>query len=431
MPVSPKKSTVSVDFFGETSFRGPPLLWRPMSRIAGGPIAGGLLCVFGAVYMSYLGLANIIARSGEIASLLSAAKLTPDDASLWQRAGLKLLEIAPDRAHEYLERAIQLNPRDADALLGLAFVSEKSGQAREAEMYSLKATRVSRRYRPNYSLATYYFRQDSPALFWATAARAAAIDRANLENLFRVAHLMSDSPRQVPGLLKLESQHARTSYLTFLLQEENLDKMDSLANLDDAAQRIHATALHQDLLLAACERLLDAGRTVDAARIWNRLGAEGGAAFTRLDPSCGPALANGAFLPAPMRAFNWRSSGAAEVTLHPHQPSGLRIEFSGRQAEAGTVLNQPLLLLPGARYRLTYRSDVSGLSSTEGLHWAVVAAQQIRARSPWGTGSSAGAFEFHAPREPASLVLLYARSPGTVRMRGSLILQSAELQCLP
>jgi hypothetical protein len=249
--------------------------------------------------------------------------------------------------------------------------------------------------------------------------------------LFRVAHLMSDSPRQVPALLKLESQHARTSYLTFLLKEENLDKIASLDNVVDVAQGIHATALQRDLLLTACERLLDAGRTADAAHIWNRLGAEGGAAFTRLDRNCGPALANGTFLPAPMRAFNWRSNGAPEVAANLLTPSGLRIEFSGRQAEQGTVLNQPLLLLPGAKYRLTFRSDVASLSSTEGLQWAVVAAQQIRSRSPWGTGSGAGAFEFHAPREPASLALLYARSPGTVRMRGSLILQSAELQCLP
>jgi tetratricopeptide (TPR) repeat protein len=188
--------------------------------------------------MSYLGLANMLAHSGEIASLLSAAKLTPDDASLWQRAGLKLLEIAPDRAHAYLERAFQLNPRDADALLGLAFLREKSGKIIEAEPYYLEATRVSRRYRPNYSLATYYFRHDRPALFWPTAARVAAIDRANLENLFRIAHLMSDSPRQVPALLKLGSQHARTSYLTFLLKEENLDKIASLDNLADAAQGI-------------------------------------------------------------------------------------------------------------------------------------------------------------------------------------------------
>jgi hypothetical protein len=132
-----------------------------------------------------------------------------------------------------------------------------------------------------------------------------------------------------------------------------------------------------------------------------------------------------------MRAFNWRSSGGPEVTLNLLHPSGLRIEFSGRQAETGTVLNQHLLLVPGATYRFTYRSDVSGLSSTEGLQWAVVAGRQLRGRSFWDTTpSAAGAFEFRAPPDAASLELRYERPPGTVRTRGSLFLQSAELQCL-
>ncbi len=375
--------------------------------------------------MACAGLAACRARSGEVSGLLSAAKITPGDADLWQRAGLKLVESDPRRAMSYMEKAVRLNPRNANALLGIGFLNEKSGKSNDAEQYYLSATRVSKRYKPYSSLAAFYFREDRQSLFWAWAVQAAAIDSANLETLFRMAHLVSQSSREIPSQLKLESQGALNSYLMFLLRE------GSLENVANVAEKLDFTAPHIELLLNACDRLLDAGRPADAVRIWNRLGVHGGAAFTRLQPLHGIMLVNGTFRPAPMRGFNWRSNKTPEVTVKMREPSGFRVEFSGKQAEAGTILNQPLALIPGLKYRLRFRADVSDLPSVDGLQWAIVAGKELRTRGAWSSHVPEGIFEFQAPAEPATLVLRYDRIPGTVRLRGSFTLLFAELKRLP
>jgi hypothetical protein len=120
-----------------------------------------------------------------------------------------------------------------------------------------------------------------------------------------------------------------------------------------------------------------------------------------------------------------------EVRVDAVESSGLRIEFSGEQPETGAIINQPLWLLPERRYQLHYRSAQSGLSSPEGLQWALLAGNQLVAIAPWRKGSLEGWFDFDAPAKPSRLILRYARSPGTVRLRGSLTLLSAELKCLP
>ena len=375
-------------------------------------IAGCLVCLSGAVYMSYAGRAELSARSGQLSGLLAAAELTPGDSDLWRRAGLKLLEMDPVGARIYLEMAVRLNPRDADAILGLGFLSEKASNIDSSEQYYTAAARISRRFRPNYSLAAFYFREDRHSLFWVWAAKTASIGAANLETLFRMAHLISTVPNEIPTQLNLESQHSLTSYVGFLLREGGLE------NLANTAERIDATGPNRDLLLTACERLLDAGRTADAFRIWKRL--DTGAS----------ALVNGKFLPAPMRGFNWRSSGASGVTVAMLEPSGFRIEFSGKQAESGHILTQPLRPLSGRKCQLRYRADISNLPFTDGLEWAVVKGNEVRARAAWSAGSPEGTFEFQPPAEGTSLVLRYERSLGTVRLRGSIILSAADLKCV-
>src|SRR5262249_5870644 len=160
-------------------------------------------------------------------------------------------------------------PRDANALIGLAVLREKSGDFQAAEQSYQAATRVSKRYRSYASMAMFYFREDRQSLFWAWEAKSVAVDAANPEAMFRMSLQISQSHREIPLQLKLESQGALTSYLTFLLRE------GSLENVADVAQKLDLRAAHQELLLTACDRLLDAGQTDDAARIWNRLGAYG------------------------------------------------------------------------------------------------------------------------------------------------------------
>jgi hypothetical protein len=405
--------------------RGPLTILRTIQLSIPGSVAASLLCLSAAVCIVRAGTAAFRGSAGDVSSLLRATDVTPSDASLWRRAGLKLLEADPERARTYLHRAVQLNSWDADALLGLAFLSEKSGEIAGAERYYRVATQVSRRFKPQYALAAFYFRQDRRSFFWAPASMAAAVPSADLQRLFLIAHQVSDHPREVSRLLKLESQHSLASYFTFLLTDGHLDQ---LAEIGD---RIEPFGAQRDLLLNACERLLDAGRMADAAQLWNRLGKHGNQAFTHIDPYNGHALANGAFLPAPMRGFNWRSYGMPGTRVNTVEPSGLRIEFSGEQPQNGGIINQPLWLLPERRYQLHYRSGQSSLSSPEGLQWALLAGNQVVAIAPWRNGSLEGSFEFDAPAEPSRLILRYVRSPGTVRSRGSLTLQYAELICLP
>jgi hypothetical protein len=384
-----------------------------------GSIAASILCLSGAAYLCSVALAAFHAGHGTVSSLLLAARITPGDAEPWQQAGLKLLATDSSQARICLNRAVHLNPRAADALLGLAFLSEASGSARAAEQHYLAAVAVSKRFKPSYALTAFYFREDRMPLFWTWAARTAAIDAADPAMLFQLAHMASSSPP-----LKLESQHALTAYLLFLLREGNLE------NVAETALKIDLTKANLDLFLTACERLLDDGKVADAAKIWNRLGPYG-AAFTHLDPLNGSAAANGSFLPAPMRAFNWRSNRTPEIIVSMLEPSGLSVVLSGRQPESGTILNLPLLLLPGRAYQLRFRADVTGLASTNGLQWAVVAGKQIRHRGDWINNSPEGTFAFIAPAESAHLVLRYERIPGTLRLRGLLILRAAELRAIP
>jgi hypothetical protein len=292
----------------------------------------------------------------------------------------------------------------------------------EAERYLLKAARISHRLKPRLALASFYYRAQRSEPFWQAAAAAAAVKAADLTPVFQLAARMEPSPSRTATLLDLGSGPALAKYLAFLLYRPSESRVSALA------LQLYPVSEFHELLLAACDRLIQAGRTAEAIAVWNRLSGK-----TVLDPGLGLSLTDGGFELRESGGFNWIISRSDGAGVAPISPSGLRIEFSGHQAERLTLLEQFTPVMPGRRYRLVFHYRTSGLSGATGLRWVALApgapdgvsSQPIE---PVDEGISHFDFQTGAETDLLWLALTWQREAGMTRIEGKLTLLRAELR---
>jgi hypothetical protein len=378
-----------------------------------GLLAALALC--GAAYWSLrLACADRLFHARSIESRRRAAELVPGNVRYQANSDLAV---------------VRLSPYGSAARIRLGFQAELAGDQKGAEDWFLKAAEVDRTYEPRWALANFYFRRGRAEEFWLWARRSAEMAYQNQSALFDLSWRMSQDPdtilrRAIPDRPRILAQ-----YLDYLLR---------LRKLEPASRAVSrliplAGAEDQKLLLAYCDRLLEAGQSTAAVASWNLLAARALIPHEPLEPSAGRSLTNGDFAIEPTSSgFDWRVAAVGGVAVsRPRPPGGIRFSFSGNQPENALLLSQLLPLAPSTKYRFRFERSASGISSGSGLQWVL---QEGPTGGELGRlPETASEFPFTTPAgcRLANLSLVYRRAPGTTRIEGSLVLHRVTLELAP
>ncbi len=367
-----------------------------------------------AYWSARLAWADHLYHADTLAALRRAVALDPGNARY--RAWLAELEEHDGRdPTAALEAAARLNPRDSTIWIRLGLRAETARDFPTAERDLLEAARVDRQFDPRSTLMNYSFRRGDAAPFWRWSREAFAISYGDLTPLFQLCWRMTSDPETVRAALP--SRHPLLGrYLSFLLAEGRLDAAAPVAR-DFLAQ---AGAPDTGILLAWCDRLLEARRAAEAVDAWNALCARRLVPYPPLAPARGVSLTNGSFAGVPLlRGFDWRIPSNPEITVeHMDSPPGLKFSLSGKEPERCELLAQFVPLVPGRKYRLRYQLETTDIPPDSGLHWEVDVGQVPDLPSD---------FLFSAPSPLVRLALVYERREGTARIQGSLALRNLAL----
>jgi tetratricopeptide (TPR) repeat protein len=373
-------------------------------------------------------------RNGTPEGAARALALAPDNAAYALRLGRLTGNVAA------LERAVALEPRLAEAWIELGLHWERDGQLSKAERALEHAVLVDATYAPLWTQANFYARQNQPSEFLVAARRALATgdpDHYNPAPLFQLAWNTAAEPAAIlksaiPRVARIENL-----YLEFLLANGHLEAAGP------AAERLlHGGEVDDAVpLMIYCDRLLEAGDRARAVSIWNALGRMARPSRPPLEPLSGFSLTNGDFsAESTGHGFDWRMPVVPGVS-YSRKPrastgllSGMRITFDGHQPEQCQTLEQILPLLAGGRYRLRCRYRAALLPAGSGPQWQITDAA-TGAEIPSDALPLSGNVEtetvarFRAPAHCglARLALVYRRALGTMRIAGTVALESVSL----
>jgi hypothetical protein len=187
----------------------------------------------------------------------------------------------------------------------------------------------------------------------------------------------------------------------------------------------------REILLAACNRLLDQRHTPDAVEIWNALTLKRLVTCDPLDPPHGVLLTNGRFASTPISTgFDWRMPEIEGISASREEDrGGLRITFTGEEPETCDILEQRLPVLPKAEYELEVRYRTSGIPAYAGVTWRVTSdvtsGELAETDSLFAESEGRLSARFPAPPESrlARLALHYQRASGSTRIAGYIVLR--------
>jgi hypothetical protein len=385
------------------------------------------LLLWAAFVSLKFGWADYRSRQNDLSARLEAIRLTRDDSDAW----LRLAELKRERGQDGgadVRRALMLNPRNYEALILMGLGEESAGNASEAEHDLLAAARMDRDYLPRWTLANFYFRQGNmDALFqWATDGLGVGV--GDLTGLFRLLWTATDDGHRILAAIP-EREQVRIQYLRWLTGEGRLDAGIPVAA--DIVARWPSSG--KDVAVNYIERLALAGDVENATRFWNALALRS-IVPTRIDPLAGRSLVNGDFRTAPLnRGLDWRIisvDGVRSEFAHP----GVRLEFSGHQAEQCDLLEQLCVLVPSRNYRFGYSWEGKGIEAATGLRWRITDANvgaEVTGSTPDISGRSGnGTFQFTVPQNVrlCRISLRYTRQPGTTRIEGWIRILNSELR---
>jgi len=372
----------------------------------------------GAYWCLRAGYAGLLYDRGDPVSVLRARELARGKAEYFTRA-IRGEKPSP------LWHAVRMNPYYARGWIELGLEAELAGDTAEAERLLLKANRVDRTYVPRWSMANFCFRRKDKDAFWAWARRALEMAPHDQSALFDLCWRMSSDAGEILGRAIPRDARILSQYTRFLLRRNNLDAAGSAAEV--LAEE--GGVVERASVLACCDRLLEAGRTAEAERLWNRLSGRRLIPYPPLSPAEGRLLTNGNFSEIPLEAgFDWRIPRPPGVSIRGPDPrEGLSLVFSGKQPEGCDVLVQAVPVIGGASYGLGLSYRTEGIEMETGLHWRIAAMPGV---SGWAAAStdlasedwSETSFRFTAPAgvNAARIALRYQRRPGTTRIEGTL-----------
>jgi hypothetical protein len=234
------------------------------------------------------------------------------------------------------------------------------------------------------------------------------------------------------GRLDIRKPQIQAGYLFYLLDIGRAD-------LAGPSSRLLLAGNHDSdvpLLLEACDRLIDAQRADDAVAIWEGLSRSRRLPFR---DSGEPVLTNGDFEVSPTgQGFDWRLPTLVGISAaREEDPAGLRLTFSGLQAENAEPVVQFIPVRENTAYELNFVYRTAGIGDRSGLSWQIAAAGRpvhVEDEDDFSADQwTERRLSFVTP--PACrmvrLSVVYQRRPGTTRIAGYLVLRNVELHPSP
>jgi hypothetical protein len=324
------------------------------------------------------------------------------------------LEYDGENSAPLLERAAAISPLSSAPRIRLGLATEARSDFPAAERWLLEAARVDHQFEPRWTLANFYFRQARAAEFWKWMRAALEVSYGDRAPAFDLCWRSSQDAQEIFERAIPDQTDVLGAYLAYLLGQHRNAAGPVAVRL--AAMRDPA---YTALLEAACDSLLDmgsaAGNAADAREVWRLLGrpAPGG-------------VTNGDFARPPVNhGFDWRLLESAGVT-HVHlDPSGHRIQLSGKQPEACDLLHQIVAVEMGKQYELHWETRTQGIASPSGIEWNVAGRRApVAAAEDWRKG----VVSFTAPADLVPITLVYRRPTGEPRAEGFIEIRSVSLK---
>jgi tetratricopeptide (TPR) repeat protein len=362
---------------------------------------------------------------------LRAISAMPGQAEAYARLAWLTSLDDPHAAGIALERAVALDPWDAQSWIELGLQAEAVGDNGTAERLLLRAAQADNKFLPRWTLANYYYRRNETEKFWLWCKRAAEMAYGDPLPLFQLC-AREEQDGKLMERLEIRNPDVQAAYLYYLM---SLNRMDLAGPAVRRAMR-NGREADTPLLLAACERFLESRHVAEAAEVWNGLAAAKRVAFPTPNGSGAQLAVNGSFSEAPSsRGFDWRLPAVDGVSISREEaPGGLRVAFNGRQPEECEVLAQ-FVPLPGkTEYELSFDVRTQGVAAGSGLVWRITDADGGKTVSDSASIASEKGervhwrFQVPAACRLVRLALRYRRSPGTTRVEGYAIVRDVVLK---
>ena len=383
-----------------------------------------------------MAVADLRAQRDGMDGLESAIRLEPGDSVLVARAALAKNENGDMSAEvdRDLLRAAGLNPFDSRIPMALGLREEFRGHQAEAERYLVHAAEIDHTFKPAWTLANFYVRQDQAEKMWPVMKRGLELDPLVFDPrpVFDLCWNESGDSKKILELVPARGG-VPVQYLAYLIATKRIDAaLEAWPRARDAMDR--SDPGYVEIVTRFTEFLEQENRVVDAVNVWNQLVDRGIVASRRLDPAAAISIADPDFSFPPLeKGFGWRVAHDPGIFVAKAAMS-LRFEFDGHEAEAFALLSTFVPLVPDRAYRLTWKTDASELGARRdpGFSWQIV--QQpgnvITACQPLLQAGDEGVCKFRSlPNSGRSqLDLVYRRAAGTTRAAGTLRIGNVNLE---
>ena len=367
------------------------------------PAALAGCCAIGVYWSARLATADVFYREDSQASVRRAIQLVPDESRYYLRLA-QLYEST--NVQPLLERAVQLNPYDADTLIDLGLDAEARGDLPGAEASLIKAAQLNLTWLPRWTLANYYFRRSDSARFWTWAAKAAsdASERRDFIPLFKLASQIDSDPATMMKALPDRPAPLR-HFVTYLLQT------GETRSIEEASARLLSCGTagnDRPYVFWAIEGFLSHRQPDAAVHLWAKLKERG---WIRNDAGAG-------FADQPLEtSLDWRYKDVNGVTRSLVGDGRLRFQFSGQQPEETGLVERYIPVRPGVKQRFEWGVDQTRTPASDeaGVEWEV---DSLSGAVLASSGLHSGGVEFTPQESIVRVRLIYRRAPGTTRNAG-------------
>ena len=394
------------------------------------------LCVFLSAWSVKMAVADWRAQHNGMEGLESAIRLEPGDSVLVARAALAKNangDMSAEVDRELL-RAAALNPYAADVQMALGLREEFRGHQAEAERYLVHAAEIDHTFKPAWTLANYYVRQDQAEKMWPVIKRGLALDPLIFDPrpVFDLCWNESGDSKKILELIPARGR-VPVQYLDYLITTKRTHAaLELWPRARDAEDR--SDPYYVAVMIGFSEFLERANEVPDAVTVWNQLVDRGIVTSAKLNPEAGVSIADPDFsFPLLERGFGWRVVHDPTIAVAKAALS-LRFEFDGNEPEAVGILGTVAPLLPGRAYRLTWKTEASELSSRKdpGFAWQITQEPggAVTMCQPMLQDGDEGSCRFTSLPDASSakLDLVYKRANGTTRVAGMLRIANVKLE---
>jgi len=326
-----------------------------------------LLCLWCATQALGFGLSRLYAaRAVEKNDLSLANKAVllarSDPEAYGARAAVLAKQKRFTEATIDLKHALDLSPRDAELWIKLG---DEQAQLQDTtgvlKAYSEATHLAPNHARSHWSLGNCLLRAGRLEEAFAEIRRATAITPALFVEAIELAwQSYNGEPQAIERALQPQTAHERIALALFFSKH---------GRHDEAVPLLRAIRLSEDERLSLLRELLDANQFVEAYQVWLD-----GKDKTEIKSSSGiPSISNGGFegeIAVDSFGFGWRSVHRLKtvgVSLDQSEPhsgrQSLRLDWHGDPDRSTPIVEQLVLILPKARYRLSFAARTQSLTT--------------------------------------------------------------------